>query len=1034
MISGFPRVGRICIGSLVSLSVSALGNVPGRQNDAQGRLVRSTRTGQPATLVAYNELGEQVAQAQDLNGNGVIDYAGPDRVAGSATGYVQQDGIWWQESRSLLYPASGDDTPMTVATRRARLTGLGATSDLGALASEQVSLDLLGNETVRRTWVDRSAKKVSQTADAPDSTFDAVQTAVNGLVLTNATATGVVTVYGYDDLGRQVTASSVSDGGARTVGQTLVYNARGQIASVTDAAGNATAFAYDAAGRQSAVINALGQVTRTAYDAEGRVLATWGATYPVAYEYDVFGRMTAMATTRDPAHESLDLWTLVPAGQTLSDLGPLTSDLDVTKWQYDLATGLVTNKVYADGKGTAYAYTADGKLARRTWARGVTTDYGYTPAGELETVNYSDATPDVTYAHDRLGRPVTIADVTGTRTNVYDVATLALAQEKLAGGLTLTRSQDVLGRSAGISMPDYSVEYGYDDYGRFGSVTANVNATTNVFAYGYVQGSDMLVGWSSNGGMSFHRTFEPNRDLVASITNAWNGVAVSSFAYTNDEIGRRTARVDSGSTQNSFGYNIRSEVVEAIMGAHTYGYEYDPIGNRLASTNDTAAVSYAANLLNQYTNIVSGATITPTYDDDGNMTTYGGWGFTWNGENRLIAATNAAHQVGYRYDYQGRMIEKTTDAATTSYLWDGFSIIAETDADGTCYNVWGLDLSGTPQGAGGVGGLLCCSSGALPPEVFFPAYDANGNITEYVNSAGSIVATRTYSPFGETSAATGAADAFTHWWSTKPWDPVTGFNEYEFRMYHPGIGRWLTRDSISERGSINIYAMTGNSVIDNIDRLGLQGMPGQAYLPPSMGGWNAPLPMEGPVFWTEDFAREVIAERIKEWETKGYMFAARLFRHFLEKKGPAQYIAQGDDIKEIKEHGAKYICSKVSEFIGNKTGVIHVDVRPENEDDSNVRWWPFISDPNMLYAYGGARLNVSGDVCVIQAGAWHARLNVSLRDDYTFVKPILEKWRQWGSELIDSAYYGAVVLQAQYGYKAFVHEEKFELQCDNPER
>ena len=73
MISGFPRVGRICIGALVSLSVAALGNVPGRRSDAQGRLVRSTQTGRPATLYAYNELGEPVAQAADLNDNGVID-------------------------------------------------------------------------------------------------------------------------------------------------------------------------------------------------------------------------------------------------------------------------------------------------------------------------------------------------------------------------------------------------------------------------------------------------------------------------------------------------------------------------------------------------------------------------------------------------------------------------------------------------------------------------------------------------------------------------------------------------------------------------------------------------------------------------------------------------------------------------------------------------------------------------------------------------------------------------------------------------
>ena len=41
------------------------------------------------------------------------------------------------------------------------------------------------------------------------------------------------------------------------------------------------------------------------------------------------------------------------------------------------------------------------------------------------------------------------------------------------------------------------------------------------------------------------------------------------------------------------------------------------------------------------------------------------------------------------------------------------------------------------QGAGGVGGLLMT---VLDGDPFFPAYDANGNITEYINAAGSVVA------------------------------------------------------------------------------------------------------------------------------------------------------------------------------------------------------------------------------------------------------------------------------------------------------
>ena len=831
MISGFPRVGRICIGALVSLSVAALGNVPGRRSDAQGRLIRSTQTGQPATLVAYNELGEQVAQAQDLNGNGVIDYVGPDRVVSNDVAYVQTGGDWWQESRSYAFP---ETAAKLVATRRARLTGLGATSDLGALASEQVSLDLLGNETVRRTWVDRSAKKVSQTADAPDSTLDAVQTAVNGLVLTNATATGVVTVYGYDDLGRQLSAATVSDGGARSVGQTLVYNALGQVASVTDAAGNATAFAYDAAGRQSAVTNALGQVTQTAYDAEGRVLATWGATYPVAYEYDHHGRMTAMATTRDPAHESLDLWTLVPAGQTLSDLGPLTSDLDVTKWQYDLATGLVTNKVYADGKGTAYAYTADGKLARRTWARGVTTDYGYTPAGELETVNYSDATPDVTYAHDRLGRPVTIADVTGTRTNVYDVATLALAQEKLANGITLIRSQDVLGRPSGLSMPDYLVEYGYDSFGRFGSVTSSVTSVVN---YSYVPGSDLLAGYTQ-GNLTREVTYETNRDLVDTVENKYGTTTVSKFDYTNDTLGRRVNREDTGSAfasaqENVFGYNLRSEVTGAEMRNGNSSYTYDPIGNRTTVTlpEEQNPLVYAANPLNQYTSI-TGRTA-PAYDFDGNMLDDGaGLGMAWDGENRLIQTVKNGQTVTYAYDFMSRRVSKTVGGTTHSYVYDGWNLLSETDGTTVKRYVWGLDLSQTLQGAGGVGGLLAVSvAGGGDPGLLAPTCDANGNISEYIVLATGIIAShREYDAFGRVILSIGSTPS-AFGFSTKYTDAETGLMYYGYRYYSAEMGRWVSRDPAEERGGPNLLTHLQNKAILAVDAFGLE-----IYYLPGSGG------------------------------------------------------------------------------------------------------------------------------------------------------------------------------------------------------
>jgi RHS repeat-associated protein len=121
--------------------------------------------------------------------------------------------------------------------------------------------------------------------------------------------------------------------------------------------------------------------------------------------------------------------------------------------------------------------------------------------------------------------------------------------------------------------------------------------------------------------------------------------------------------------------------------------------------------------------------------------------------------------------------------------------------------------------------LAVTVAGGDDPGHYIAAYDANGNITEYVDATGAIIAHRDYGPFGETTALSGPMqNAFTHWWSTKPWDPVTGLSEYQFRMYSPELGRWLSRDPIGEdveTGAANLYGFVENGPVNKIDFLGL---------------------------------------------------------------------------------------------------------------------------------------------------------------------------------------------------------------------
>ena len=310
-------------------------------------------------------------------------------------------------------------------------------------------------------------------------------------------------------------------------------------------------------------------------------------------------------------------------------------------------------------------------------------------------------------------------------------------------------------------------------------------------------------------------------------------------------------------------YNRRSELVEATVGTDRYGYAYDSIGNRLWSAANAVTNSYAANSLNQYTSVSTGAN--PVYDADGNMTGDGTFAYAYDAENRLVSVTSAAETNGAirvlnAYDHRNRRIRKTvqrlhstialphpsSDIAsqcslrsgdisppvgihewetqeTHTFVWDGNNIVLERVefADGTTRTFeyfWGADKSGSEQGAGGVEGLLAVSMDGV---FYIPCYDHNGNIVLYVSETGSIAAQYTYDPYGNIIDSSGSlANVFSFGFSTKYHDRETGMVGYQRRFYRPDLGRWLNRDPIEEKGGENLYAFCGNNSIHNYDKEG----------------------------------------------------------------------------------------------------------------------------------------------------------------------------------------------------------------------
>jgi RHS repeat-associated protein len=198
--------------------------------------------------------------------------------------------------------------------------------------------------------------------------------------------------------------------------------------------------------------------------------------------------------------------------------------------------------------------------------------------------------------------------------------------------------------------------------------------------------------------------------------------------------------------------------------------------------------------------------------------------YTENSLNQYSAINNPQSSViNHSYDLDG--------TATTTYKYDAWNCLAEYER-GTGVSpvltlkktrLWGTDLSGTPQGAGGVAGLLSESIISNPQsQIYYPLYDGNGNISEYLTATGTTAAHFEYDPFGNTVVNTDTANLFTYRFSTKPRDQETGLYYYGYRYYDPMTGRWPSRDPIEEMGGNNLFGMVGNAVVNKWDILGLK--------------------------------------------------------------------------------------------------------------------------------------------------------------------------------------------------------------------
>jgi hypothetical protein len=263
-------------------------------------------------------------------------------------------------------------------------------------------------------------------------------------------------------------------------------------------------------------------------------------------------------------------------------------------------------------------------------------------------------------------------------------------------------------------------------------------------------------------------------------------------------------------------------------------------------------------------------------------------------------------------------------------------------------------------------------------------------------------------------------------------------------IYHPGMGRFMQRDPgaggahrVGAGGpasgggfmprdqyadGMNLYQYVRGNPVTALDPMGLKA-------------------------WTEATAKAELTKQITSWRGSGYNFAADLMQHFVDKKGPQDYTPTQANIDEVKKHGRDRILDEVFGHIWKghgidppDTGVYNVNITHPGKGsnaESNIRWWYIGDNKNMLYAYGGADLNVTGKAYTIQNRKivlgvflvrtdwhWSGNINVRLGDLYTFDS-------SWAKKTLSAAwsdpYDAALWLETKCSYKPFYHEMTFDL-------
>ena len=339
------------------------------------------------------------------------------------------------------------------------------------------------------------------------------------------------------------------------------------------------------------------------------------------------------------------------------------------------------------------------------------------------------------------------------------------------------------------------------------------------------------------------------------------------FGYAYDKAWNLNTRTNNALIQN-FGVNSLNELTTSthsgtltVAGSTTEGGGYvssvtvngssatEYADGSFAATGFTpvsGANSYTASATDTYgrtstssTTVILPSTTTNSYDSNGNLLSDGTRCFNYDDENQLISVwvTNLwrsdyvydglnRRRIVKDYGWTGSAWQVTNEV---HYIYDRFQVLQERDTNDQPLVTYtrGVDVSGTLEDAGGIGGLLARTDNkqwiaGLSTAHNYYFFDGNGNVAALVSTNGVPVAQYAYDPFGNILTMSGPlAYVNTYRFSSKEWNNNSGLYYFGDRFYDPLCQRWPNRDPFGEYGGLNLYDYVYNDPLGMLDPYGL---------------------------------------------------------------------------------------------------------------------------------------------------------------------------------------------------------------------